>query len=209
MSATDDTSPRSGFDTSEVVPNAFSDEASISKRGSADCSDTVARLLAAATVALDTDRRVTHRCIQRAAALLGIDPSPGEDRSESRLHQPSGLASWQANRLRSYIEDKLDSTIRAGDLAAVVRLSKSHFFRAFRETFGESPLSYVMKHRMVRAQKLMRSRLPLSRVALECGMCDQAHFSRTFRRIVGINPMAWRRQFLPSSVRDPPPAEAD
>jgi AraC-like DNA-binding protein len=54
-----------------------------------------------------------------------------------------------------------------------------------------------MRRRMVRAQELMsKSQVPLSRVALECGMCDQAHLSRTFRRLVGINPMAWRRQFL-------------
>lgn len=91
--------------------------------------------------------------------------------------------------------EALDSTIRAGDLAGVVRLSTSHFFRAFRETFGESPLAYVMKRRMLRAQELMlTSQATLSQVALECGMCDQAHFSRTFRRIVGTNPMAWRRQ---------------
>ena len=48
---------------------------------------------------------------------------------------------------------------------------------------------------------MLTSRLRLSQVALECGMCDQAHLSRAFRRIVGINPNAWRRQF----VMDPAP----
>ena len=108
-----------------------------------------------------------------------------------------GLASWQAARLRSFIENNLDSTIRAGDLAQLVRLSTRHFFRAFRNTFGEPPLSYVMKRRMRRAQELMlTSRAPLSQVALECGMCDQAHFSRTFRRVIGSKPTIWRRRFL-------------
>jgi AraC family transcriptional regulator len=112
-----------------------------------------------------------------------------------------GLAPWQAKRLRAHIEDKLDSTIRATDLAGVVGLSTSHFCRAFRKTFGDSPVAYVMKRRMVRAQDLMlKSRVPLSQVALECGMCDQAHFSRTFRRIVGTNPTAWRRSSLPISA---------
>jgi AraC-like DNA-binding protein len=109
----------------------------------------------------------------------------------------SGLAASQARRLCAYIEDKLDSTIRAIELARLVGLSTSHFCRAFRKTFGVPPIAYVLKRRMVRAQKLMlRSETPLSQVALECGMCDQAHFSRSFRRIVGTNPAAWRRQSL-------------
>jgi AraC family transcriptional regulator len=106
-----------------------------------------------------------------------------------------GLARWQAKRIASYIEDKLDSSIRVTALAGVVQLSTSHFFRAFRKTFGETPVAYVRKRRIRRAQELMlTSRLPLSQVAVECGMCDQPHLCRVFRRIVGVNPNAWRRQ---------------
>jgi AraC family transcriptional regulator len=163
---------------------------------SADSSDALASLLATATVALDTDRRAAKSCIQRAAALLGIDLNSGGDGTAANSCLQGGLAPWQAKHIRSFIEDKLDSSIRATDLAGVVRLSTSHFFRAFRQTFGESPLAYIMQRRIRRAQELMlTSRLPLSQVALECGMCDQAHLCRVFRRFVGINPNAWRRQF--------------
>ena len=163
---------------------------------SADSNDALASLLATATVALDTDRRTAKSCIQRAAALLGIDLNSGGDGTAGHSCLQGGLAPWQAKYIRSFIEDKLDSSIRATDLAGVVRLSTSHFFRAFRQTFGESPLAYIMQRRIRRAQELMlTSRLPLSQVALECGMCDQAHLCRVFRRIVGINPNAWRRQF--------------
>jgi AraC family transcriptional regulator len=107
-----------------------------------------------------------------------------------------GLAPWQATRVRSYIEGKLDSSIRAPDLAGVVQLNTSHFFRSFRKTFGESHIAYIMQRRIRRAQELMlESRVPLSQVALECGMCDQAYLCRAFRRIVGTSPGAWRRQF--------------
>ena len=163
---------------------------------SADSNDALASLLASATIALDTDRRAAMSCIQRAAALLGIDLSSGGDGTAGHSCQQGGLAPWQAKHIRSFIEDKLDASIRATDLAGVVRLSTSHFFRAFRQTFGESPLAYIMQRRIRRAQELMlTSRLPLSQVALECGLCDQAHLCRVFRRIVGINPNAWRRQF--------------
>jgi AraC family transcriptional regulator len=171
-------------------------------RTSADSNDALASLLADATVALDTDHRAAKSCIQRAAALLGIDLGLGGDEAAKRSCR-GGLALWQAKLLKSFIEDKLDSSIRATDLARVVQLSTSYFSRAFRQTFGESPIAYIMQRRIQRAQKLMlASRLPLSQVALECGMCDQAHLCRVFRRIVGINPKAWRRQFPVGSAPD-------
>jgi len=164
---------------------------------SADSNDALASLLATATAALDTDHRAAKSCIQRAAALLGIDLTPGGDGAAERSCVQGGLATWQARRIRSYIEDKLDSSIRATDLAGAVQLSASHFSRAFRKTFGETPVAYIQKRRIRRAQELMlASPRPLSQVALECGMCDQAHFCRVFRRFVGINPNAWRRQYL-------------
>ena len=47
---------------------------------SADSNDALASLLTTATVALDTDRRAAKSCIQRAAALLGIDLGLGRGR---------------------------------------------------------------------------------------------------------------------------------
>ena len=138
----------------------------------------------------------TDALASRTAAQPGVDPNLGADWGRVRSCLPGGLARWQALRITSYIEDKLDSSIRATDLAGVVQLSASHFFRAFRKTFGETPVAYVRKRRIRRAQELMlTSGLPLSQVAVECGMCDQPHLCRVFRRIVGVNPNAWRRQF--------------
>ena len=163
---------------------------------SADRNDALARLLATANGALDTDLRAAKSCIQRAAALLGINLSAERSGAAGYSYLQGGLAPWQAKRIRAYIEDQLDSSIRATDLAEVVQLSTSHFFRAFRKSFGAPPITYIMHRRIRRAQELMlASQAPLSQVALECGMCDQAHLCRCFRRIVGISPGVWRRQF--------------
>jgi AraC-like DNA-binding protein len=40
---------------------------------------------------------------------------------------------------------------------------------------------------------MLSSQLPLSDIALSCGLSDQSHFTRVFRRIVGETPSAWRR----------------
>lgn len=180
----------------DVIPGVPDDHGYVPVR---DNSDILASLLATATVALNSDRRVTQRCIQRAAALLGTDLRSVGISTTERSYPRGGLASWQVSRLRSYMDDRLDSTIRVSDLAGILRLSTSHFSRAFRRTFGAPPLAYLTKRRMLRAQELMsRSQASLAQVALECGMCDQAHLSRTFRRVVGINPATWRRLFLSS-----------
>ena len=171
---------------------AMSKERPISR----ESSEAPAGLPATATAVLDTDLHAAKMYIEGAAELLGPDLAKAAPLAPASSRPRGGLAPWQAKRIRSYIEGKLHSSIRATDLAGVVQLSPSHFFRAFRKTFGESPLAYIMQRRIRRAQQLMlASRITLSQVALECGMCDQAHFSRAFRRIVGINPNAWRRQF--------------
>ncbi len=51
-----------------------------------------------------------------------------------------------------------------------------------------------MQRRVAMAQRLMLGTSEqLSRIALSCGMSDQSHLTRWFRRIVGETPAAWRR----------------
>jgi AraC-like DNA-binding protein len=149
------------------------------------------QLIAVAGAALDANPNVAHDCILRAIALLKsqvCSPAPSAART-------GGLALWQANRVRAYISANLQARIRAHDLAAMVQLSVGHFSRAFHQTFGQAPKSYITSRRVLRAQELLiRSREPLAQVALRCGLSDQSHFTRVFRRVVGVTPGAWRRQ---------------
>jgi AraC family transcriptional regulator len=161
----------------------------------------VARLLAAATSTLEADRLMARTCIQRAADLLGVDLIKASCGPRPSVYpRRGGLAPWQAKLVNRYVREHLSSSIRISKLAQIVRLSPSHFFRAFRCSFGETPRSYIEKWRVTRGQQLMlNSNFSLAQIALEVGMCDQAHLCRTFRRVVGTNPNAWRRQSLSQS----------
>ncbi len=106
-----------------------------------------------------------------------------------------GLAPWQVRRVVSHIESRLASTIRVADLAAMVGLSTSHFARVFKVSTGQSVHLYIIERRMHRARELMlTTEESLCQIALACGLCDQAHFSRLFRNVVGMTPKAWRTQ---------------
>jgi AraC family transcriptional regulator len=106
-----------------------------------------------------------------------------------------GLAPWQIRRVTAHIDTAMGSTIRLRDCAKIARLSKSHFARAFRVSFGETFARHVLARRTERAQQMMLcTNDPLSQIAAACGFADQAHFTRVFRHSTGISPAAWRRE---------------
>ena len=100
------------------------------------------------------------------------------------------------SRVVAYIESHVSLSFSVPDLARIVQLSVSHFSRAFKESFGLTPLAYVKARRIRHAKVIMLdTQRPLAQIALDCGMCDQAHFTRVFRKVVGISPSLWRRRF--------------
>jgi AraC family transcriptional regulator len=107
------------------------------------------------------------------------------------------LAAWQVRCTLLHIEANLETTLQASELARITQLSVSHFSRAFRISFGQPPHTYVMARRIEKAKRLILSdeRIPLAEVALSCGLSDQAHLCRMFRKLVGVTPAAWRRKY--------------
>jgi AraC family transcriptional regulator len=154
------------------------------------------KLVEAACASLDSDCQRAKGCMQRAAEMLQSFREERRTAATAFSSVRGGLTAWQKQRVVAYVEANIGSRIRAADLARVVRLSKGHFFRAFRKSFGEPPMTYVVKRRVVHSQELIcKSRAPLSEIALACGMCDQPHFTRIFHRVVGVSPGQWRREF--------------
>lgn len=151
----------------------------------------VAELFTALSEMLNDERDSAEESLSRAASLL---QEVDTQRMPETAERKGVLAPWQVRRITAYIESNLGRSLRSGDLAALVRLSPAHFSRTFRNTFGCSPLEYVTRRRMERAQGLMLATdVPLAQIALDCGLADQAHFSRLFRKVVGECPRAWRR----------------
>jgi AraC family transcriptional regulator len=158
-----------------------------------------AQLVDAACHAWNGDGETVKARISHALALLGNElgpaaPAPGASGNHSRRVFRGGLASWQARRLVAHIDANLAGRMILGDLARLAGLSNGHFCRAFKQTFGVSAHTYIMRRRIEFAQgAMLKTQLPLSEIALTCGLSDQSHFTRTFRRIVGETPNAWRR----------------
>lgn len=149
---------------------------------------TLAELVSRAGSAMADDPSRARHLLAHASALLA-------DSAPAAARPGGGLAPWQARRVADHVRANLDTALRIADLARLVRLSTGHFCRAFKATFDETPHLYLTRMRVLHAQQLMLGTTqPLAQIALDCGMADQAHFSRVFRRATGDSPSAWRRR---------------
>jgi AraC family transcriptional regulator len=160
------------------------------------------QLLSAARCAMEADGLNLRSHVERIAGLLRSSSS-GKGTSNGTNH----LATWRTNRLFRHIESNLSQRIETAQLAGLVGLSQGHLMRVFKRHFGVSIRIYISCRRIAMAQRLMVSTShPLVEISLRCGMCDQAHFTRTFGKLVGETPSSWRaRQLAVESARGRPP----
>ncbi|MBM0108563.1 helix-turn-helix transcriptional regulator [Steroidobacter sp. S1-65] len=176
-------------------------QGSESQASEAPLAATLLELLNIVQAAVGRDHQAAQECLADATALLLANPVRD---SASHVASPAlrgGFPRWQANRLAAYIEENLSQPISTADLLALTRVSAGHFFRSFKATFGEAPFAYIARRRVERAQELMlTTNEPLCQIALACGLCDQSHLTRRFRRLVGVTPREWRREHASHSL---------
>ena len=93
------------------------------------------------------------------------------------------------DRLNSDFAENITSDELASD-AGVHPVHLASVFRKFQhETIGD----HVQKKRVERASQLLRDlEIPLTDIAYACGFADQSHFTRVFKRRIGMTPGAYR-----------------
>src|SRR6266404_9308681 len=106
-----------------------------------------------------------------------------------------GMAPRKLRKAIEFINSNLDDEQAVG-LAAVageVKMSYSHFARAFKQSMGVSPNVYMTEQRIARAKKfLSETDLRIADIALRTGFASQSHFTSTFRKLVWTTPKAFR-----------------
>jgi AraC-like DNA-binding protein len=102
-------------------------------------------------------------------------------------------ASRRMLRARDKMDRSYDKPLDVPALARVALTSEAHFIRTFKDTFGETPHRYLQRRRLERAMALLReTQRPVTEICLEVGFTSLGSFSRTFTRVVGMSPSAYR-----------------
>lgn len=107
-----------------------------------------------------------------------------------------GLAPIRLRRVLDFIQANLEGEFSLRELAAVAEISEFHFARQFKRSTGFAPYQFVLKTRIVEAQRLLRqTNLSVMEIALLIGFSSQSKLAVHFRRQLGVAPNEYRQTF--------------
>jgi len=110
-------------------------------------------------------------------------------------------------RAKDLADARYAEPLGVDDLAQAAGLSKAHFSREFRRTFGESPYVYLLTRRLERAAALLRNTdYSVAEICLEVGLQGVGSFTTSFKRMYGMTPAAFRDAAPPASAHARVPA---
>lgn len=95
-----------------------------------------------------------------------------------------------------FIQRNYCEMISVDGIAEFAGISRSHLYRVFMKNTGMSPNEYLSAYRINKACGLLRnSGLKINEIASSVGFQDQLYFSRVFKKMKGVSPSGYLKQF--------------
>jgi transcriptional regulator GlxA family with amidase domain len=98
--------------------------------------------------------------------------------------------------LLTWLQDNLSRNLTLADIADHAAMSTRTLIRRFRDQTGTTPLQWLHRARIRRAQHLLETtQHPVERIATQVGFGSATAFRDRFKRATGVSPHAYRRTF--------------
>ncbi|MFE6690478.1 GlxA family transcriptional regulator [Streptomyces sp. NPDC057743] len=152
-------------------------------------------------------RRDLGSAIAADAARLSVMPLEREGgQAQFIVHEhPPVPQGSTLQPVLDWIEDNLAHEITLKAMAARSGMSERTFSRRFREQTGTTPLQWLLRARVRRAQYLLENTdHAVERIAHQAGFGSPTAFRDRFRRVVGTTPQSYRAAFHGRPASDPP-----
>ncbi|MFJ3203099.1 GlxA family transcriptional regulator [Streptomyces sp. NPDC086989] len=143
-------------------------------------------------------RRDHGSAVAADSARLAVMPLEREGgQAQFIVHaQPPAPRGSTLEPLLRWMEDTAHHELTLDEIAAEAGMSVRTLNRRFREQTGTSPLQWLHRARIRRAQHLLETTgHPVERIASQVGFGSPTAFRDRFRRITGTSPHAYRRAF--------------
>jgi AraC-like DNA-binding protein len=100
------------------------------------------------------------------------------------------LENWEI--IDEYIDNNIFESISLDNLAECVFLNKFTFSRNFKNSTGMTPINYVIMKKIFHSKDALDPTSSIYSAALDYGFTDTAHYSKFFKRFIGISPLEYR-----------------
>ncbi|AXB42838.1 GlxA family transcriptional regulator [Amycolatopsis albispora] len=144
-------------------------------------------------------RRDHGSAVAADAARLSVMPLEREGgQAQFIVHeQPPVPRGSELEPLLRWMEENSARELTLNDIAAHAGMSPRTLNRRFREQTGTTPVQWLLRARIRRAQHLLEATAhPVDRIAGEVGFGSATAFRDRFKRVVGISPKTYRAAFL-------------
>lgn len=100
-----------------------------------------------------------------------------------------------ADKIKNFIDLNYFEKISAKSLGNIFYNNPYYLHRAFKEIIGITIIEYQHQVRIEQAKKMLsETELTLSFISSEVGYSSLSHFSRVFKRLIGISPLKYRKE---------------
>jgi AraC-like DNA-binding protein len=114
-------------------------------------------------------------------------------RADAPALRPAGRHEHAVRVVRDYLGDHVADDVRLEDLSRLTGLSPYQIVRATARRYGLTPHRIHLALRLQRAVGMVERGQPLAEIAHALGFSDQAHLTRSFKRVYGTTPGRYRR----------------
>jgi len=95
-----------------------------------------------------------------------------------------------------FIKKNLHQKLSIDSIAKMAYVSKSNFFKMFKDELGTSPNEFILQERINRAKELLASQNSIKETAYQTGFSDTNYFTRVFKQLVGVTPKSYQDNIL-------------
>lgn len=135
----------------------------------------------------DLEQQIDIGCYQQwlASFLNALSEHMGQKQTLDEIDFDAFAAA------KEYIQEHLEQPFCLDDIAARFNINRFQLSRKFKPLFGVSLFQHIHASRMVKAKELLSQNHSIISVSHGLGYSDQSHFTRFFKRFVGISPNKW------------------
>lgn len=116
--------------------------------------------------------------------------------SQENMEEYAGLNFKSLSQINNYIEKQICEKFHLDELSKIANLNKFGFAKKFKTSTGMTPMNYILMRKIFSSKNEINLDSELTEIAYKYNFTDMSHFSKTFKRFIGISPKQYKESII-------------